>query len=153
MNKRNIITDRRGLEFRSAFFALIAMSTVIIAAGVIVGNWSADYNSGVTYGLGEYNNLNEIAGTAEDQRGDISVKSPTPRDTDFEGTSLRGVFGLLNNIYSSFNLVFGDNGMIDSVTSRFGIPNYLSIALITIMVMAITFALIAIFFKLNRRAV
>jgi len=131
---------------KTAFFSIVAFSMLIIAIGVWVGDWNETYGSGLTYDLGDYNKLTDASDEAGSQQGDISVKSSTAGE-DFEGTSIRGVFGLLNNIYSPFRVVFGEGGMIDSVTDRFGVPNYVRQGLITIMIFAITFALVKIFFR------
>ena len=143
------IKNKKGLEFKSAFFAIIAMGIVITAVGVIMSQWNSDYNAGLNYDLSNYNQINSISDEAQSQQSGVSVKS-TNTGEDFEGTSIRGVWGILNNIYAPFRIVFGDNGMIDSVTERFGIPDYLRQALVTFMIIAITFTLIAIFFRLPR---
>lgn len=141
--------NKKGLEFKSAFFALAAVSVVIIALGVIVGQWNADYDSGLTYDLGNYNKLDSVSSEAGSQQGDVNVKSANTGE-QFEDTSIRGVWGILNNIYSPFRVVFGDGGMLDSVTERFGMPDYVRQFLVTIMIISITFTLVAIFFRLNR---
>jgi len=151
MGIQNLNKDKRGLQFNSAFYALIAMSLVIIAVGSWVGNWNSDYNSNVNYDLQDYNKLNDLSSIASKERGNLSITSSS-QTTDFEGTSIRGAFGILNNIYESFNMVFGKNGMLASLSSRFNIPSYLILAIVSIMIFAITSALIAIFFRLPRSA-
>lgn len=144
MNK--IKMNKKGLVFRDAFFAIIIVSMAIIAIGVWVSDWNTQYSSGLTYDLGEYSELDSMSGQASAQKGNVSVKSSFATG-DFEGTSIRGVFGVLNNIYTPFRVVFGDGGMIDSVTERWGLPDYVRQGFITMMIIAITFALIAIFFR------
>lgn len=146
------LKDKRGLEFKSAFFAIIIFSMVIIAIGVIILEFDNIYNSGITYDLNKYNQLDNISSTAKTQQDSIVVKS-TNTGEEFEGTSIRGVFGILNNIYKPFRIVFGNNGMIDSVTERFGIPDYIRQGIVTMMIIAITFSLVAIFFRLGRKSV
>ena len=146
-----IIKNKKGLIFRNAFFALIAVSLIITAVGVIINSWNTTYDSGLLYDLDEYDKLDDLSAEAGQQQSDINVKS-TNTGEDFEGTSIRGVFGILNNIYRPFRIVFGDQGMLDSITERFGIPNYIRIALVTFMVMGITFALVAVLFRLSRVA-
>ena len=138
--------NKKGLEFKSAFFAVVIMGLLVAAIGVIIGKWNVDYGSGLSYDLDEYNQMDQMSGEAQSQRGNISVRSTTDA-TDFEGTSIKGVFGLLNNIYAPFRIVFGDGGMIDSVTERFGLPDYVRQVLVTLIIMSITFALMAIFFR------
>lgn len=143
-----MIKDKRGLQFKNAFFAVVAMSMIIIAIGVIIGDWNEIYDSGLTYDLeSDYSKISGMSGEAEAQRGNISVSSASsPEAGDFEGTSIRAVFGILNTIYTPFKVVFGNDGMLDAVTERFGMPDYIRQGLVTIMVFAVTFALIMIFF-------
>ena len=130
--------NKNGLSFKLAFFALIAFSILIIAVGTWINEWNEDYSSGLTYDLGGLDKLDEVSEEAESQQSGISIKS-TNTGEEFEGTSIRGVFG--------------DGGMLDNVTERFGIPDYLRQALVAMMVIGITFTLVGIFFRLNRRNV
>ncbi len=143
--------NKKGLEFKLAFFAIIAVSMAVIAIGTWVNQWNDDYSSGLTYDLGDYDKLDDITGDIETQQGKVTVKS-TNTGEEFEGTSIRGVFGILNNIFDPFRIVFGNNGMIDSVTERFGLPDYVRQGLVSMMIVSITFALVAIFFRLNRKS-
>jgi len=143
--------NKKGLEFKLAFFAIIAVSMAVIAIGTWVNQWNDDYSSGLTYDLGDYDQLDEVTGDIETQQGKVTVKS-TNTGEEFEGTSIRGVFGILNNIFDPFRIVFGNNGMIDSVTERFGLPDYVRQGLVSMMIVSITFALVAIFFRLNRKS-
>lgn len=138
--------NKKGLVFRNAFFAIIVASMAIIAVGIWVNDWNTQYSSGLTYDLGSYSELDSMSGQASAQKGNVSIKSSFAAE-DFEGTSIRGVFGVLNNIYTPFRVVFGDGGMIDSVTERWGLPDYVRQGFITMMLIAITFALVAIFFR------
>ena len=144
---KNIFKDKQALIFRDAFFAVIVLSLAIISIGIWVSDWNTQYSSGLTYDLGEYDELSSMSGQASSQKGNVSIKSSFAADTDFEGTSIRGVFGVLNNIYAPFRIVFGDGGMIDSVTERWGLPDYIRQGLVTMMIIAITFALVALFFR------
>ena len=103
-----MIQDKRGLQFKNVFFAVIAMSMVIIAIGIIISDWNVEYGSGLTYDLEEdFNRLDSISGEAESQRGNISVSSSASTEgIDFEGTSIRATFGILNTIYTPFQVVF-----------------------------------------------
>ena len=141
--------NKKGLQFKSAFFSIIAIGLVIIATGVIVNDWNTTYNSGLTYDLGDYNKLDDMSTESQSQKEGVTVKSSNTGE-QFEDTSIRGVFGILNNIYQPFRVVFGDGGMLDSVTERLGLPNYIRQGLVTMMIMAITFALVMIFFRLSR---
>ena len=142
----NLFKDKRGVELKLALYALVAISMVILATGVIVNDWNTKYSSGLTYDLGDYEKLDEMSTTASSQKGNISVKSSAQDESNFEGTSIRGVFSILNTIYTPFKVVFGNGGMLDTVTERFGIPDYFRQGVVTIMFFGITFALITIFF-------
>ena len=141
--------NKKGLQFKSAFFSIVAVSLIIIAVGIVVGDWNTTYDSGLTYDLNDLNKLDEVSTEAQTQKEGVTVKSSNTGE-QFEDTSIRGVFGILNNIYEPFRVVFGDNGMLDSVTEKFGLPDYIRQAIVTMMIMAITFALVAIFFRLTR---
>lgn len=149
---KQLLKDKKGFNFSSAFYALISISIIVVAIGVWVGEWSADYDSGLNYDLSEYNKLDNLSTEAQSQQQGVVIKS-SAQDDSFEGTSIRGVFGILNNIYEPFRLLFGEGGMLDSLTDRFGIPNYIRQGFVTIIVMAITFSLVIIFFRLPRRKV
>ena len=141
--------NKKGLVFKDAFFAIIIASLAIIAVGVWVNDWNTQYSSGLTYDLAEYSELDSMSAQASSQKGNVSVKSSFAAGSgaDFEGTSLRGVFGVLNNIFTPFRVVFGEGGMIDSVTERWGLPDYIRQGFIAMIMIAITFALVAIFFR------
>lgn len=143
--------NKKAMEFKSAFFSVVALSVIIIAVGVWVNDWNTTYDSGLTNDLGEYDFLDEISAEASRQQGNISVTSSTQGE-EFEGTTIRAVYGVLNNIFQPFRIIFGNDGMIDSVTDRFGIPDYIRQAIVTFMIFAIFFSLVAILFRLARRS-
>ena len=146
---RLLIKNKKGMEFKSALFSLIAASMAVIAIGIFISDWNTTYNSGLNPDLSEYNKLNSLSSTAQSQKEGVTVKSSNTGE-QFEDTSIRGVFGILNNIYAPFRIVFGDGGMLDSVTERFGMPDYIRQGIVTMIIIAITFALVAIFFRLSR---
>lgn len=141
--------DKRGLQFKAALFALVAVSLCIIGVGVWVNDWNTAYNSGLTYDLDDYENLDDLSGYASSSKGTVAVRSSfdTTGSGDFEGTSLRGAFGIINNIFVPFAVVLGQGGLIDSIEERWGIPNYITIGLTTIMMLSIIFSIIALFFR------
>lgn len=143
-----ILKNKRGVQFKAALFALVAVSMAIYAVGVWISDWNTQYDSGLTYDLGEYQKLDELSSYASSSKGNISVRSSFDTgSSDFEGTSLRGAFGIINNIFTPFNIVLGSGGLIDSIEDRFGIPNYITIGIVTLMVLSIIFALVALFFR------
>ena len=144
--KNILMKNKKGLVFRNAFYAIVVVSMAFIAIGIWVSDWNTTYSSGLTYDLGEYDKLDEMSDQASSQRGNVSVKSSFATE-DFEGTSIRGVFGVINNLFAPFNVVFGEGGMLSSIEERWGLPNYIVRGTIAIMLFAITFALIALLFR------
>lgn len=141
--------DKKGLSLKAGLFAIIAVSMAIIATGVWVDEWADEYDSNLASDLEDYDQLSEISSDAESYRETITVSSSS-EGQDFEGTSIRAAFGILNTIFRPFQVVFGNNGMLDSVTERFGLPDYVRQGFVTIMVLAIIFAIITIFFGRNK---
>jgi len=140
------MVNKKGFVFRDAFFAIIVGSMIFIAVGTWIADWNIKYDSGLDYDLDRYNELSSVSDSARGQQGNISVEGSFDV-ADFEGTSIKGVFRILNNIFEPFRIIFGNNGVIDSVTERWGLPDWVRQSLVTIMVLSITFALIAILFK------
>lgn len=143
--------DKRGMQFKNAFFAITVASMAVIAVSVILDNMSSHYNSGIPNDLQGYNNLNSISGEAQNQQNRISPQDADPGSgTDFESKLFRGGYGILGRIFSPFQLVFN---MISSIETRFGIPSYVGIGVITIMFFAIITSIIAVIFRLLRSSV
>jgi len=144
-----MIKGKKGLVFKNALFALIVIGMVIYGIGVWIGEWNTKYNSGLTYDLGNYNQLDTLSDYATSTKGNISTQSSfdTTSGGDFEGTSIRGSFSIINNIFTPFNVLFGSGGMLSSIQDRWNIPSYIMIGIISMMVLAIVFALIALFFR------
>lgn len=145
MNK-NLYKNKNGLVFKNALFALVAISMAIIAIGIWIDDWNTQYNSGLTYDLGNYSKLDEMSTYASSSQGNLSTK--TSLDTgDFEGTTLKGVYAILNNFFTPFDVVFGNGGLLYSIQDRWKIPSYITITIITLFTMAIILAIIAILTK------
>ena len=142
--------NKKGLEFRSAFFSIIVVSMVIIATGIIVNGWGERYGSGITYDLGGYDYLSNMTNEGNSQEGKLNQDVATT-DSDFESSTYRGIYRIIINIYGPFKIVFGNDGMVDSITERFGLPDYVRWGITTMMVMAITFTLVAIIFRMTGR--
>lgn len=140
---------KKGLEFRSAFFSIIMFSAIIIAIGVIISDSNDKYNSGIDYDLGGLNKLDAVSEDANLQKGKITPDDPDP-GTDAEAKTFRGVYGILTNLFDSFEIVFGEDGMLGTVADRFGVPAYVIQMIIAFMVIGIAFALIAVIFRLGR---
>lgn len=143
------IKGKKGLQIKSAFFAMIIVGVVITAIGVIINDWNIAYNSGINYDLDSYNAMTNATSTAEDYERAISPTTPDTSQT-FEGNILFASYGVLGNILEPFRVIFGNGGLISQVTTRFGLPDYIRIALVTMIILGFIFALIAIVFRLFR---
>ena len=140
--------NKKGLSFKLGIYAIFVVSAAVIAIGVMVGSWNVTYSSGLDYDLGDLNEMDEMSSQVQAQQGNVTIESSFDQGlTNFEGTSLRGVFGIINKIYAPFRVVFGDGGMVDVVIDRFGVPDYIRQLIIVLMIVAITFALVALFFR------
>lgn len=143
--------NKKGVEFKSAFFAMIIFSMCVIAIGVMITGYEDGYDVGVSSDLEEYDKLDEVSADALGQKSAIGANDPDPSE-DAEANTFRGVYGILVNIFSSFDLVFGSDGMLQSVANRFNVPSYVIYGIVSMMMIAITFSLIAIIFRLARRS-
>lgn len=142
--------NKKGLEFKLALFAIIGLSMIITAVGILVGAWSSHYNANLANNLDEYDVSDDSSQTARDQRAGISPQSSDP-GSDFEARSFRGGFGIINSIFNAFDVVLGRDGLLGSITQRFGVPDYIRQGILAMMTIAITMGIIAIIFRLSRR--
>jgi hypothetical protein len=138
------------MEFKSAFFSILIVGMVITASGIILSEWASVYDSGISSDLeGDLVKTSSLANISETQKGRINPQSGEA-SSDYEAETFRGGYGILTNIYSSIRLVYGDDGMIDSVAERFGIPTYVWQTIVIMIIFSITFTLIAIIFRRAR---
>lgn len=147
MGFQKLKMNKKGVQLKSAFFAVVAVSMIIIAAGVIIGEWDTQYNSGLNYDLSEYDELDSFSQEAETQKGQITPQDADPGSGDFEGRIFRGGYGILGRIFLPFQSVFN---MLESVEERFGMPNYVMEGVLTLVFFSLIFSLVAIIFRLGR---
>jgi len=140
--------DKKGM-IGNSIFALIAFSMFIIAIGVIVQEYENGYNVDATNDLGEYSELDELGDLAQEQKESISPNTQDPSQ-DSESNTFRGGYGIITGVLSSFGLVFGTSGMLQSLAVRFDIPNYIIQGFLIFIVVGLVMAVIAIIFRLNR---
>ncbi len=143
--------NKKGFEFKSGLFAIIAVSLFVIAFGVIISEQATVYGSDAVSEIDVYNRLDNVSSIANSGRSSISPNDPDPGN-DPEASTFRGVYGILTNIFTSFDIVLGQDGMIKTVTEQFGIPDYVTQGILTIILIGITFSLIAVIFRLARRS-
>ena len=145
MGIQELKMNKRALQFKTTFFAVVAASMVIIAVGTIVGEWSSVYDSGLSYDLQEYDNLEGSALEAKTQQDRITPDDPDPGSgSDFEGKMLRGGYGIIGRIFTPFTAIWN---MIESVERRFGLPSYIAEGIIAMITFALTTTLIALFLR------
>jgi hypothetical protein len=143
---KNLYKNKKGLMFKNAIFAMVIISMVVYAIGIWINDWNSQYNSGLNYDLGGYNKLDELSTYASSSKGNLSTK--TSLDTgDFEGTSLKGAFSIINNFFTPFNVVLGKGGLLNSIQDRWSIPSYIILTFMTLFTIAIIMAIIAILTK------
>lgn len=138
--------NKKGLQFRNAFFAVIVLGVIVVSVGIIIGDWSTYYDSGINYNLGGFDQSSSVYDTTG-----IYVNSTNPNSpdigTDYQSNIYQSAYGIVTNLISPFAMVFGENGMLYSIATLFNIPNYIIIAIVTMMMIALVFAFISIIFK------
>lgn len=141
--------DKKGMQLKSSFFAVLIFSMVVVASGIVISEWNDKYDANLDNDLSGFNKINDVSSSAQDQKEKLGTNN---RDSDdnAEASTFRGVYAIITNIFAPFEVVFGEGGMIDSVTDRFGIPDYIRQTIITMIVVALTTLLIAVIFRLPR---
>jgi len=141
--------DKQGLQFKSALFAFVIVGVIIFGVGTWIDQWNQDYSSNITYDLRKYDKSNEMYSYSSTSKLNLAPQSSfdSGEGTDFEGTSLRGAFGIINKIFLPFNFLTGTGGLLDSVEDQFGIPEYITQAVTTLILFAVIFSIIALFFR------
>ena len=134
------------MEFKLVFFAIVLVGILVTAVGVIVNDMGVEYNSGVTSDLGSYDKVGETSDYVNVYQGNISTQSGEA-SIDPETVTYKGVFGIIANIFKPFTIV---TSMIDDTFERFGLPDYVKIGIITMIIASVVFTLIAIIFRTNR---
>jgi len=143
--------NKKGMEFKSVLQSVVMVSLLVVAYGIIIINQSNAYNTGITSEIDQYDKLDEISSTTGGFKENIGASDPNPGQ-DAEANTFRSVYGLLTNIFSSFDLIIGQGGMIDRLTDQLGIPSYVRQGFIALFVIAVVFTLIGIIFRLSKAA-
>lgn len=142
--------NKRGFEFKAFFFAIIALGMLIVASGVQLASWNTAYSSNLTVDLDEFNQMSTITSQVESQQGSLSIDDSDPT-SDAEANTYRGAFAVVANLPASVKLVYS---MIFSATKKLGFSesssNYVAQGIITMIAIAVVFAIIAIIFRVPR---
>jgi len=141
--------NKRGLEFKSMIFSVIVFSAVMIAAGAIITSWGVKYNSGVTSDLESLSKLESTAGTVQGQQDTLNPNTQDP-GVDAEANTFKGAFGIIGRTFAIFTDVYGEEGIIEGLSNRIGLPDYVKLMIISLITAAIAFTIVAIVFRLGR---
>ena len=151
MNKKTkrmySMMNKKGLQIGNAFAAVVVVSFIIIAMGVIIGEWNTFYGSGLPVSsLDKYNKLTEMEGISASYKGNLTTNSPD-LGSNFDSNTLKLAYGIITNIFVPFDVTFA---LFSSVANEFNIPDYIVITMFTLMIFAFIFSLIALIFRLFR---
>ena len=145
--------NKKGFEFKSFFFAIIALGMLIVATGVHLASWNTAYDANLTVNLDEFNRMNSITSQVESQQGSLSIDDTDPT-SDAEANTYKGAFAVVSGLPSSVKLVYS---MIFSATERIGLSesasNYVAQGIVTMIALAVIFAIIAIIFRVPRSTI
>lgn len=134
------------MDFKNTFFAIVLVGILVSAVGIIVNDWGVEYGSDITSDFGSYNKIGDVENYITNYSGRISPQSGEASSTA-EDITYKGVFGILAGIFQPFRLVYS---MIDTLFERFGIPDYIKIGIISMIIASIIFTIIAIIFRLSK---
>ena len=143
------------MEFRASFFAMIIVSMMVVALGVIINDWGIEYGSGITsetLGLSSYDKIGEISSYTSKyqyQNGSINPQSGEASSTA-EDITYRGAYGIITGIFKPLRIAYA---MLDSIFELFSLPDYIKYAIITMMISAAIFTIVAIIFRQLRQSV
>lgn len=149
---KELIKDKKGLQFRNAFFAIIILGVIVVAMGNIIAEWSYFYDSGITWNLGGFDQSSGVYDTVGIYLNSTNPDSPEI-GSDYQSNIYQAAYGIITNLISPFAMVFGENGMLYSIATLFHIPNYIIIAIVSMMLIALIFAFISIIFKDSKSTV
>lgn len=141
--------NNKGLQLSKAFFAILIAGMVLTSFGILYTGWVDYYGGTSSYDLEGFNQNDEVLGTSEDIQDRLTPENANPGE-NFESTTFTGAFGVINQMFSSFRFVFGEDGLLDAAATKFGIPAYLISGIMAMMIIAIAMAIVAIVFRLTR---
>lgn len=141
--------NKKGLEFKAGMFAIVAVSMLVLAFGVIISRQADRYGTSAVSEIGAYDKLSEISGTAEGYESSLTPEDPQPGD-DPETSTFSGVYGIITGVFGAIDIVVGDDGMIDSLIVQFGLPTWVRQGIISMIFIAVAFSIVAVIFRLSR---
>ena len=135
------------MEFKTTFWAVIAFSTIIIAAGALIQENGIAYGSSIRSDLGEdFNKLDDMSNVAGNISGQISPESGEA-SSDYESLTFRSGYGILGKMKTYLSSIYS---IIINAQDRYSIPSFVSIAAFAALGVAIILGIVAIIFRLGR---
>jgi hypothetical protein len=133
------------MQISEYLIALILFSVVITIGTMALVDTADKYGLTVTpNSTAEYDKVQEISALAYDTTDDL--KGSAIEDETSETTIIKNAFGALKNLLTSFTQV---KNLITAFASLINIPDEITIAVISIVLILITFALFSFIFKWN----
>lgn len=142
------IKDKKGFQLKSGLFAMIVVSGLLIATFNIILTWNDFYGVNLDNDLISLSKLDELTAEAESQQQKISPEVVDP-GSDFEGSTFRGVFGIITTIMDSFGIILSSAGWLGEIGDRFGIPVWAIQVPALLITFSIIFAIISVIFRRN----
>jgi hypothetical protein len=141
--------NKKGATLKMSFFAVIAVSMMVISIGILMSEYSQRSGVSSDSSFQDLNKLDQISSNVESQVGSITPNDPDP-GTDAEANTFKAVFGVLTNIFQPFEIVFGEDGMLDYLRVKYDIPSWVIKGVVSMMVVSLVMTLIAIIFRLGK---
>lgn len=142
--------NNKGLQITSTFYAIIVAGIVLTGIGVLIATMGPFYGSDASYDLTQYGRNDNISDTITTYQNRLSPENANP-GTDFEATTFTGSFGIINTLFAAFRVIFGSNGMLVGLATRFGIPAYIIQGIASMIIVGIAFAIVGIIFRLSKQ--
>lgn len=142
--------NKKGFGISTTFYSIVIIGVILVAVGYWVTEWSSFYGAGVTYDLGGYNRNDNLTLIVQQYESRLSPDNANP-GTDFEATTYTGAFGIISTLFNAFDVAFGNDGLIVSAGNQFGIPSYITQALILMFAVSLVMGIVAIVFRIGRR--
>jgi len=142
--------NKKGFSITNSFYAIIVAGIIITSIGIIISVMGDFYGSDVTYDLEQYGRNDNVSDTVSQYEDRLAPDNVNPGQ-DFEATTFTGSFGIINTLFSAFRVVFGSGGMLATIAINFGIPMFITQGIVAMILVGITFAIVAIIFRLGRQ--
>ena len=86
-----MIKNKKGMQFKNAFFSLAIVSIAVISIGIIITQWDSKYNAGVTSDFGVFDVSDELSAQTTEHKAKLGAGDPDPGEDAETSTSLPNV--------------------------------------------------------------